>query len=731
MSKLGIQRSCVAAAMSIATLTGAANAQETKRTNAEVLPSGLEQIVVTAQKRAEPLRDVPMAITALTAEALVDSGVTNFRDYAVQVPNLSFAYSGNLSAQNQTIAIRGIYGSGTTGVYLDDTPLPGSVDPRVLDIERIEVLKGPQGTLYGARSQGGTVRLITMQPDPTEREGNAHAVGSFTSGGGGNGAIDGSLNLPLVADRAAVRINAYHEELSGVFDRGPAADAPAPFKVHEGVDQARFSGGSVSGIMKLLDDRLTILPRVMLARMRTDGRAQADVTADNFSQLRWFDLPEQGSDEYELYSLTSKLAFDFGEFTANTAYFDRLSSDQEDSSEAVPAILGTPPRSALFKVRSTDRNFSQELRFTSDFSSPLQFTAGVFYQDGRSHQVAPPTSIGEFIDNVYSADNRAEVKEVAVFGEATFDVTDQWSVIAGARWYDNEVDLDSRIDGLATGTGVFTGVQKQDGVNPKFGVRYHINPDATAYVTAAKGFRIGGINAYSPGLCTDDLAQLGLTNAEAQTYNSDTVWSYEVGAKTSWLNRRLTLNSALFTIDWSDVQQTTSLNCGFQIAVNGGRARSRGGELEIAATVTPDLKLSAGAGYTDARITEAGQFNIIPVDSRIQQVPQWTFNGTIDYNYDVASVPMFSRAEVAYVGSSFSTNNSISDPRRRDAYTLVKLRSGAKLGAVELTLFADNLFNEHANLSDAQPTGVEVPGRPRIVVNRPRTIGLDARVSFR
>jgi Outer membrane receptor proteins, mostly Fe transport len=465
--------------------------------------------------------------------------------------------------------------------------------------------------------------------------------------------------------------------------------------------------------------------------MRTDGRAQADVTADNFGQLRWFDLPEAGSDEYELYSLTGKLAFDFGEFTSNTAYFERLSRDQEDSSEAVPLILGLPPRPALFRVRSTDRNFSQELRFSSDFSTALQFTAGVFYQNSRSHQLAPPTSIGEFIENVYSADNLAEVKEVAVFGEASYDVTDRLSVIAGARWYDNQVDLESRIDGIATGSGVFTGVQQQEGVNPKFGVRYHISPDATAYATAAKGFRIGGINAYSAGLCAADLAGLGLTNADALTYNSDTVWSYEVGAKTSWLNRRLTLNSALFTIDWSDVQQTTSLNCGFQIAVNGGRARSRGGELEIAATLTPELKLSAGAGYTDARITEAGQFNIIPVDSRIQQVPQWTFNGTIDYSYRLGGLPSFARAEIAYVGSSFSTNNSISDPRRRDAYTLMKLRTGARFGAVELTLFADNLFNEHANLSDAQPTGVEVPGRPRIVVNRPRTIGLDARVSFR
>jgi outer membrane receptor protein involved in Fe transport len=179
------------------------------------------------------------------------------------------------------------------------------------------------------------------------------------------------------------------------------------------------------------------------------------------------------------------------------------------------------------------------------------------------------------------------------------------------------------------------------------------------------------------------------------------------------------------------VQQGVALpSCGFGIGVNAGKARSQGGELEIQAAVTHGLKLSAGAGYTDARITDPGINHIARPGTPIQQVPKWTANAGLDYRFEVGSVPTFVHADYAYIASSLSANNDARNPRVRPAYSLVNLRAGVDIDRVELTVFAENLFDEHANFSDVPPQAIELPGRPRIAVNRPRTIGVDARVKF-
>jgi outer membrane receptor protein involved in Fe transport len=286
--------------------------------------------------------------------------------------------------------------------------------------------------------------------------------------------------------------------------------------------------------------------------------------------------------------------------------------------------------------------------------------------------------------------------------------------------------------GIAVTPGVFVGTQHETGVNPKFGVEFRPTSHAMVYATAAKGFRIGGVNSFAENLCAADLTALGLTAAQAKTFASDSLWNYEVGAKTAWLDHRLTVNGAFFVIDWANVQQQVSLpDCGFSIGVNSGSARSVGGELEIQAALTHALKWSFGAGYEDAKITNAGQFNIIPVGTPIQQVPHWTVNTALDYTVDVRGTPIFFHGDYAYVGSSLSTvNNGPTMPLVRPAYSLVNLKTGIDIQRWEISVFVDNLFDEHANLSDVPPQGIELPGRPRIAVNRPRTVGVDTRIKF-
>ena len=224
----------------------------------------------------------------------------------MRIPNLSFSYAGSLAATGQAIAIRGIYGQATTGMYLDATPLPMSIDPCIIDLDRIEVLKGPQGALYGARSMCGSVRLITTQPSTGAINGYLHAVGSPTDHGGANGGVDGAINVPLIKDHLAVRVNGYNSYDSGVFDRIASPGAPAPYPEHKNVGAQRHDGGSVAATLSLLNDKLTITPRYMFEDASETGHMYADINANNFNQYRLFDIDEPGSDVWKLYSLTAK-----------------------------------------------------------------------------------------------------------------------------------------------------------------------------------------------------------------------------------------------------------------------------------------------------------------------------------------------------------------------------------------------------------------------------------------
>jgi outer membrane receptor protein involved in Fe transport len=516
-----------------------------------------------------------------------------------------------------------------------------------------------------------------------------------------------------------------------VFDRIASPEAPVDYGEHKGVGSQRHDGGSVAASLTLLDDKLVITPRYMFEDMSEEGHPFADVTAGNFTQHRLFDMDESGSDSWKLYSLTAKYQTPMGEITSDTARFVRHSGDSEDSSEVASLFFGTPPIPVLFHVLGTTRSFSQELRFASAFPGPVQITTGVFYQDSDALILFPPTPLGDLVNDLYDERLDTRVRETAVFGEATYDVTNKLRLVAGARWFDNTVSFNGEEGGVAVTPGVFLGAQHQSGINPKFSAQYKLTSEDMLYASAAKGFRIGGVNSFSDTLCAADLAALNLTAAQVKTYASDSLWNYEVGVKTSWLDHRLTVDGALFDIEWSNVQQFVALpTCGFGVSVNGGHARSQGGELEMQAAVTSGLKVSAGAGYTDAQITNPGPFNIVPAGSPVQQVPKWTFNAAADYHFMAVTVPAFVHADFAYVDSSLSASNDAVNPRLRPAYSLVNARAGVDVNQVELTLFVDNVFDQHANLADVPPEAIELPGRPRIAVNRPRTVGVDARVKF-
>jgi len=773
---------------------------------AQTLPSGaLEEVVVTAQKRTENLQSVPLSMTTFGSVALEQKAITSFFDYGTKVPNLAFAPTGDGVGTARTVSIRGISGDNVTGFYIDETPLPDSIDPRVLDIDHIEVLRGPQGTLYGARSMGGTVRVITKQPDLNLFDTAVHAAVSKTSRAeDANWTGDGVVNIPLIQDHMALRLSGFYDQEAGYFKRSYCTDpatvaianptgtctplATSGITTVKKIGQIDSYGGAASLTIKA-SDALTITPRIMLQRASYNGFPMADYLSDtangigypvptpvtgaplptvlkpaDFTQARWYNVPEGGYDSWGLYSVGLRWKTGSGELISSTAYFDRKVFESEDETDYIFTLTGNPQPGGISELKDYQR-FVQEVRYASDLKGPMQFVLGAFYSDfhGRLPFASyyPPAQVPG-LDNafgginnpdnipnlVFAQDYHTTIKEPALFGELSYKASDALKLTAGLRWYEVRTSAYGYLEGAAAAFGIKTvdapTTTTENGVNPKAQVDYHVTPDHMIYALAAKGFRPGGLvpstPAGIPGSPTQDCAAAlkaidpNLTLDATRRFKSDSLWNYEIGAKTQWLDRRLTVNAAAFYVRWKNIQQEILLSCGFQYRANAGAAESKGGEIEMHARPVEPLDLSLGVGYQDAKITEASSGGAISPQqpgSPIYQVPDWTANASLTYTAALnEGWTLVSGLDWAHVGRSFSGNNSPANPRERAAYDLIDARFALAHGSLELALVGKNLSNEAANLGDSRSIAAEVPGRPRLFVNQPRTIGLEFRAHF-
>ena len=386
-------------------------------------PSGeLEEITVTAQKRSESQQNVPLSMTTFSSAALQEKSVNTFFDYATKVPNLAFAPTGDGVGTARTVSIRGVSGNNVTSFYIDDTPLPDSIDPRVLDIDHIEVLRGPQGTLYGARSMGGLVRIVTKEPDINNFSATVHGGVSDTAHTDQpNYTGDGVVNIPLIEDHAALRLSAFYDQEAGYFKRSfcsnPAAAmagtctplATTGITTVDNVGAINSYGGAASLTLKL-NDSLTITPRIMQQRADYNGFPMADYATDTangigypvpsplagaptpskmvpttFTQARWFNVPEGGYDAFTLTSIGVHWKTGIGELVSSSAYFSRKVFETEDETDFVYAAItagadGEPQPSSIAEEKDY-QEFVQEVRFVSALEGPVQFVGGGFYSD--------------------------------------------------------------------------------------------------------------------------------------------------------------------------------------------------------------------------------------------------------------------------------------------------------------------------------------------------------------
>ena len=738
----------------------------------------IEEIIVTATKRETSLQDTALSITAVGEFELQRIGAEGIFDYGVKIPNLGFSNEADGRFNSGSPAIRGVAGGGVigaTGFYIDDIPVPEYMNPRVSDISRVEVLRGPQGTLYGARSMGGTVRVITKQANTDELDGYLRTSISDIKEGDINWRVDGSVNAPIVEGVLGVRALLYYAQNSGVFDRVHIAGSNRPaFDTVEDVDDDEFYGGSVAFVWNATDN-ITIKPRFMYQRTNSDNLPLADLSPGNFDVPRHNNIEEPGEEEWWLGSVTVNIDTGFGELVSTTAKFDRDVKEFEDQTGTLDGLLfaasGLPEPHLPSPLSETeeDSSFVHETRLITDFGdlpvAGLALTLGVFYED-REHVLEYPPSFAPGINAqftgalntiltgivpgfpvpvppgllgsdlvFYTYDDR-DTEEIAVFGELTLRLSDNLRLTAGARWSDTTIDFTSDRGGFVnSGPTILPPTSRSSSrVVPKVLLELDVTEDMLIYGSASKGFRVGGVNLSVPELlCADELAGLGITNDDIITFDSDSLWNFEFGMKSSWFEDRVNLNISAFNISWNDILQTNRLACGFQYVANSGSAENKGVEVEVEAIPVEGLNVSMGFGYTDAKITKGNPLASTAEGDRVTQVPEITFNAAVEYSF-----PLFSdwegyvRGDYSYYDDSLSGNNSGTlPPRVRDSFELLNFRIGAfQAGSWNVALFAKNVTNEHANLSDNRSIAAEKPGRPRIITNRPRSFGLEIRKDF-
>jgi len=724
---------------------------------------GIQEVVVTAERRSENLQTVPLSVTALDNSSIERMGITTLKDLAREVPGLTVVSSG--PGQNILI-VRGISSTaGTTatvGYYLDDTPIQASsnaallsargvVDPALFDLARVEVLRGPQGTLYGSSSMGGTVKYVTIQPDATRFSATVGTQLSYTDGGGPNVETTGTLNMPIT-DAVAARVSAFYRHNDGFIDRysiNPnnylginAAAGPA-----RNVNSENTSG--VRAVVKIdATSNLSITPSVIFQEQRLGGPFNFDSPQGSFGNLiQARDTAEPTSQKTWIGNVTVRETLPDFELMSSTSYYDREILINEDASNVLYFFFSPVPQSFVYPVSMhgdyRNKEWTQEGRFTSTFQGPFQVTGGLFYHyveaplqssiaDTPGYQAAFGDPFGG--ETIYGGTRNASLREYAVYGEASYDIPDILKVTAGVRGFRVDQTFLQTGEGVLNGGSTVNGSTSRDtGANPKVTLSHAFTADDMVYVTASKGYRPGGPNNPAPAsVCGPDVEKLGLSQSQLTKYDSDHLWNYEIGGKSRWLDRRLTINGSIYYIDWTAVQQQIVLGCGFNITANFGKATSKGGELEVAYVPVDGLTFTASGSYTDATLGNAIPGSDAQKGDRLTDVPRWT--AAISGEYERAmfgNTSGFARIDFTDRDGANALYDRTSRFYHYDGFGLMNLRIGLETKAAwKASLYLDNAFNKIGETALPVAIAADLPTTRRLAVNTPRTVGVSLQYQF-
>jgi len=591
-------------------------------------------IIVTANKKEQDIQSTNVTITALSSEELADKGMDDFADYAQFIPGFDFQKQG--ASQSQYV-LRGASVSrvvpaepqnrSLVGIYFNDVPMDmNGLNPDIdLYDTRVEVLKGPQGSLFGDSAMAGAVRYIANSPDAGKVEASFLANVSTTKGGGESFNVKGMANVPIVADQMALRLVGVYRDNAGWSDniflgtKNTNTEQTEAFRAALGGEIGPNFSYELTFLYQNTDAGTPPYDTDAPGTDGIGGKAQ-------FSRL----TDETIKDKLRLGVLTLNYDAGFGQITSVTSYQKRnVDNVLVELVEAYNSFFGNSPNPVLLHDWNMDR-FTQELRIATDLDGPFNTTAGIYYSDqelffgntvlypgldaaiagglnpfGLLSPATPRDSygcVGE-VDTAYCGPEIDKYKQFAVFGELYFNLTDELQLIAGGRYYHYKQKFFQDFGGLLN-FGQFTGSQKtkESGFNPKFGVSYQANPDLLLYANVAKGFRLGGISNVLPSFCDGDLTALGLTRSDVASYGPDSLWSYEGGVKSTHMGGRLTANGAVYYTEWNDIQTPINLACGYIPTTNAGKLRSYGFEGELRFAATDNLNLVASFAVNDSAL---------------------------------------------------------------------------------------------------------------------------------
>lgn len=709
-------------------------------------PLQLPTVTVTANKRSESSQNVPMAVSVMSSTQLDRENAVSFADYATQIPGLDIISSG--AGQTQLV-MRGItsgtsQNNATVGTYIDDVPFGSStiyafgslltpdLDPS--DLQRIEVLNGPQGTLYGSNTLGGLIKFVTTPPDTTQASGSVSVNSSSVAGGGNGFGTRAMINIPLVADTLALRANVYDRTDPGYIDNITTGQKQ--------VNEAKVSGGRAQ-LLWTPSDKVSVRFSALAQNLSSDGLGSGGVDIDP-ATLR----PIHGSHDqaraagtgmfklkYRLYDLSVNADFGWAKLVSTTSYSTQRARLNRDNSALYGPLLnplfGLTDAGYPLAVPLALNKVTQEIRLQSPEDQTWEWRAGLFYTRERStssqsllttdYATGSPIPLPTLLD---ASIGPAIFKEWAGYGDLTWHVTPKLSVLVGARYSSDSTRYTQSGEGLLLGgSSTFTSRGSDHPATYLFSPSYKFSDDLMAYVRVASGFRPGGPNiGVPPGL------------GAPLTFGPDKLVNYELGLKSLMLDKRMSISADVFYINWTSMQLTTTSN-GLSFMGNGGKATSKGAEISWRYTPLAGLVLWANGTYTEAQLaanTPPGSIVGYKGDS-LPYVPKLNANVGADYDFPLGAGGWsgFVGGSVSYIGARDSDFNTVPGPRiRLPSYNSINLHAGANYGDWTFKVFVKNLANKQG-ISSISPETLNPVGSPfAATYQTPRTVGVSASVFF-
>ncbi len=682
----------------------------------------VETVIVTATKRAEDLQKVPISVTALSEDLIKKTDATRFEDVVRAIPGLS--YNEN-SAGSATYTIRGVNTSSSVSnvqspvaVYLDEVPVldpfgPHNItDLRLFDVGQVEVLRGPQGTLFGSGALGGAIRLATNKPDASAYDAAAEATVESVENGGVGYRLNGMANIPL-NDTLALRIVGYYDRDPGWIDNTTRHEAD--------VNRAVTKGGRAMLRWTPTDD-LTLTGTFLYENDHPNDAAYTSYTNKNLeftsatANFAYQDL--------KTYNLAAEYTLPWATITSSTSFVDKTELEHTDfttRSEAITHIMAPAP----IVDSGPSGDFIQEVRIASADEHPFKWLAGVYYQHyyrSFTESLTVPGAGARFAGAGYPSDTilfdlyRVKVVEEAVFGELSYDLTDTLTATAGARVFNDSVrttdDGNSVLEGLVTLRNAATFTK----VTPKFALTYTPSQDLMFYAQATQGYRVGQGNLSPP---FDPSSGQPIPGA----YGPDNLWNYEIGFKTEFFDHRLRLDGAAYYIDWKNIQlQQSTVASGLVYTSNAGNATVKGFEIEADASPIDGLDLGVSLSYDDARLDSvATGVNALAGDQLPGSAP---FTGYTYAQYDFpigGGMAGYMRADYRYTGKEYADLNNPTSLVYGN-FGDVNLELGLTVDKFDINLFVNNLTDGRALISARKLFNAPIGLR-----EQPRTVGVTLR----